>query len=178
MNSLYEDICIEVYIKNNRLLFHTLYRPPNLSIDFKQYFQTVYNEIDLSVYNYICSFNDLNIDFTLNNNRLLRKANELKEVLLSYNLHQIIQNPTYPSDNPKSILDLVFINNKNIINDLKIIPNISNTFDDKSILMSLFISKNKKVVKRFEKFIINACISMESNYYLILKYQSILNKNI
>ena len=92
--------------KNIKLMFHTLYRPPNCEIDFNNYFNNFFKDIDISLYDFICILGDLNINFMPKMNWLSKESNVLKEVLLSYGLHQIISKPTYPSTESKSILDL------------------------------------------------------------------------
>ena len=128
LDSNYEDLCIEVFVKNKRLLFYTLYRPPNSDINFNSYFSDIYSDIDISFYDFICVLGDFNFNFMPKNNRLTKEANVLKEVLLSYGLKQIIEIPTFPSADPKSILDLVFINSINLINKLQVIPIIFHYF--------------------------------------------------
>jgi hypothetical protein len=91
----------------------------------------------------------------MTNNRLSKEANELKEIFLSYGLRQIVDKPTYPSNNAKSILDLIFVNNYHYIEKLNIIPNISDKCDHKSLLLTLLLAKNKTKLKMIEKFEFN-----------------------
>jgi len=74
---------------------------------------------------------------------------------MSYNLQQIITSPTYPTESPKTILDLVFVNNINLISNLEVLPNISHTCDHKAIGFTLNISKNKTEFKKIEKHLFN-----------------------
>ena len=54
INSEKEDICVEVFVKNRKLLFYTLYKAPNVSIDFDSHFKRVFESIDTNNYHFIC----------------------------------------------------------------------------------------------------------------------------
>jgi hypothetical protein len=69
LNSDKEDVCIEIYVKKYKLLFHTLYRPPNTNLDFNDYFTNIFENCELNFYDFICVLGDFNIDFSLQKNR-------------------------------------------------------------------------------------------------------------
>ena len=155
INSNNEDICVEVYVKNRKLLFYTLYRPPNILIDFNNHFKQLFNSIDITFYDFLCVLGDMNIDFTQHFNRLSNNAIQLKQTLLAYGLTQIVTNPTFPSNDPKSILDLIFINDSDLFDKLSVVSNIAEICDHKSLLFSLIITKNRKPFKRISKYDLN-----------------------
>ena len=153
INSEFEDIFVEILIKDVKLLFISLYRPPNLLIDFKTYLKNIFNEIDLQRYHFICFLGDLNLNYS---NNLDSNVIQMKENFLYYGLNQIITSPTYPSKNPKSILDLVFTNRTEIVTKVDISENISQLCDHLSIDFKLDINYEKKNDKTVEYFDYNS----------------------
>jgi hypothetical protein len=103
----------------------------------------------------ICFVGDLNINY-LENNRLNSEANELKNCFLTYGLEQLVERPTYPALNPKSILDIFFTNNKSMINKLEVIPNISENCDHLCLGIELLIGKIVNKPKTITKYDFNS----------------------
>ena len=99
VSSLMEDIFVEVFTKDKKMLFCTLYRPPNIDISFTEYLSSRFSEIDISFYDISCFLGDFNTNFS--NNDI--NTNVLKEEFLFYGLKQMISEPTYPSIEPKTI---------------------------------------------------------------------------
>ena len=126
----YEDIFAEVYVDKFKLLLGTLYKPPQMIIDYDKYLNTYFRQIDINFYDCICILGDFNTDFL---DFTKRETKELNEVMISNGFVQMIEKPTYPAICPKSTIDLFFTNNRNFINDIVIRENISKSCDHKGI---------------------------------------------
>ncbi|MCG7879157.1 MAG: reverse transcriptase domain-containing protein, partial [Candidatus Thiodiazotropha endolucinida] len=96
---------VEIQVKSKRILVGGFYRPPNSS---PEYFNLIKESIDRA-YNTnlsdIIITGDFNIDMTLNNNP------KMKDLMLEYNLKQIITEPTHFTENSSSLIDLILVRN-------------------------------------------------------------------
>ena len=133
-----------------------MYRPPNVNINFSQYLEKLFEKIDQNFYDVICFLGDLNINFVKSNNGLNPEANEVKENFLYYGLEQVVQRPRYSVSNPKSILDILFTNNKENIDNLEVIQNISKSCDHFSLSFDINIYKPKNLIKTKTKIFYNS----------------------
>ena len=93
-------------------------------------------------------FNIPNIDW--NNNTVTSipygPPTKLLELMAEHGLHQMVREPTRRRGNAQNILDLVFTNNESIIQNLKVIPGIS---DHEMVSFNINLkSKRKKIPKR------------------------------
>ncbi len=144
-DSCFEDLIVEIFLTKFKILLITLYRPPNITINFKHYLENCFKNIDQNSYDLICFLGDLNIDFCIN--AMNSTSNEVKENFLFYGLEQLVKWPTHPVPNPKSILDLFFTNNKDIIENLEINENIAKSCDHFSLSFDISVLKPKNVIK-------------------------------
>ena len=75
----FENIYVEVLSNNYRILLLTLYRPPNIDINYDEYFYTHFKIVEQNDYDLIIFIGDLNIDF---NNHNKYEVKELKQNLI------------------------------------------------------------------------------------------------
>ena len=146
-DNTFEDLFVEVYIRQFKLLLITLYRPPKQNIDFDKYFIDRFAKIDITYFDTILLIGDLNIPYNLNDNSGNPRLINLKNSMLTYGLQQIVHKPTYPAINPKSILDLVFTNNLSMINNVIVQNNIAKSCDHLSINIELNVLQEKRCVQ-------------------------------
>ena len=146
-DNTFEDLFVEVYIRQFKLLLITLYRPPKQNIDFDKYFIDRFAKIDITYFDTILLIGDLNIPYNLNDNSGNPRLINLKNSMLTYGLQQIVHEPTYPAINPKSILDLVFTNNLSMINNVIVQNNIAKSCDHLSINIELNVLQEKRCVQ-------------------------------
>ena len=158
----YEDIYVEMFVSTKKLLLVTLYKPPQLLINFRKYLENRFNNININNYDAIIFFGDLNINFDMNNKK--KDFIDLKNNFLFYGLKQIVQKPTYPVNNPRSIIDLVFTNNINIINSIEICNNMTLSCDHMTILGELSLS--------------NEVISQKSHFYRKYNQNNLMKLNV
>ena len=105
-----ESTWIEIQIKSKKVLVGGFYKPPNNSPD---YFDLIKESVDRA-YNInladIIISGDFNIDTSQNNN------NKMIDLLLEYNLKQLITEPTHFTENSSSLNDLILVrNNINVL---------------------------------------------------------------
>ena len=131
----YEDIFVEIFITKYKILLITLYRSPKIQINFDEYFDKRFSQIDYTYYDLILFTGDLNIKYELDNSKFTQIFLDTKDTFLNHGLTQIITKPTFPAINPKSILDLVFTNDIKFIRKVQIIENINDKCDHLSILI-------------------------------------------
>ncbi|MCG7883757.1 MAG: reverse transcriptase family protein [Candidatus Thiodiazotropha endolucinida] len=105
-----ECIWIEVNIRNKKLLLGTFYRPPNASpLILSNIEQSIGLAVDTGIEN-ICITGDLNLNML--NRHSMKK---IIDICQSYNLHQLIDEPTHFTETSSSILDLILINNVRLV---------------------------------------------------------------
>ncbi len=77
--------------------------------------------------------------------RLLVHSDRLLEIINEHGLNQMVKEPTRSQGETHNILDMVFTNNENIINNVKVLPGIS---DDIVYFQVNLNCKKKRHVKR------------------------------
>ena len=179
IESDFEDIFVGISMKNMRMIVSTLYRPPNYNINFNEYLKSRFDILENTRYDMICFCGDLNINFTENNLMINSEAKALKQLFLFYGLEQINSEPTYPALNSKSILDLFFTSNKGFIKDFKVMPNISENCDHKSLMCDILIGKNRENNKMIDKLDINSdnLNKLNENFFDINWFELTENEN-
>lgn len=101
-----ECVWIEINIKNKKLLFGTFYRPPNASpLVLTNIDQSIGLAVDTGIEN-ICITGDLNLNMSNPYSR-----NKILEICRTYNLHQLVDEPTHYTETSSSIIDLILVNN-------------------------------------------------------------------
>ena len=100
-----ECIWLEIKLKNKSYLYGTFYIPPNSS---QQMWDNFYHSIDLAS----TTNTDLIITGDFNINQNVRNPNDkIRSILVQYDLHQLIKENTYFTENSSSLLDLIIVSN-------------------------------------------------------------------
>ena len=106
-----EYIWIQIKSNNNRnILYGVFYRPPNLD---STYTSLIEDSIDLAINSDIADViitGDFNLN-TMNENQFRK----IEALCNQFNLFQCIYEPTHFTENSMSIIDLLFVTNKNSI---------------------------------------------------------------
>ena len=104
-----ESFWIQLQVKSKRVLIGGFYRPPKCNQD---HFNLIKESIDKACNTNIADIvitGDFNIDMSHNNN------NKVKELMLEYNLIQLISEPTHFTEHFSSLVDLILVRNINNI---------------------------------------------------------------
>ena len=102
-----EAVWVELYVKCKKILAGVFYKPPNCTIN---YFDLMKQSIDRACYT---SISDIIITGDFNFNMTLNVPSKMPELILEYNLTQLISEPTHVTEHSSSILDLILVRNKN-----------------------------------------------------------------
>lgn len=99
-----EALCIEVSIQSHKLLLCGFYRPPNTGQDYWDLMEGSFDNLSNSSVKDLVIMGDFNCD-------LMKPifASKIKNFAISYNLHQLIEEPTYYTENSASLIDLIFV---------------------------------------------------------------------
>ena len=100
-----ENLWIEIKVNTKHVLLGTFYRPPNSS---SSVLEKIEQSIDLATDSRIPTLaiaGDFNLDFTTN------VSSKFLNILNSYGLTQIINEPTHFTETSSSLLDLFIVNN-------------------------------------------------------------------
>ena len=104
-----ECIWLEIKFKNKSYLYGTFYIPPNSN---QQIWDNFYHSIDLA----FATNKDLILigDFNINQN-IRNPHDKIRTLLVQYDLHQLIKENTYFTENSSSLLDLIIVSNPSSI---------------------------------------------------------------
>ena len=105
LNSV-ESVWIELQVISKRVLIGWVYRPTNSDQD---HFKVSIDKACNTNIADIVITGDFNIDMSHNNN------NKIKELMLEYNLTQLISEPTHFTEHSSSLIDLILVRNINNI---------------------------------------------------------------
>lgn len=104
-----EAVWVELQVKSRKILIGGFYRPPNSNQD---YFNLMKESIDRA---YNCNILDTIITGDFNIDMSSHSNNKLSELMLEYNLHQLIEDHTHYTENSSSLIDLILVRNNNSI---------------------------------------------------------------
>ena len=104
-----EAVWVEVIIKSKKVLVGGIYRPPNSNTD---YFNLMLESIDRA---YNTNIHDIIITGDFNYNMLLNNKNKISDLLLQFNLTQLITDATHFTETYASLIDLIMVRNRNNI---------------------------------------------------------------
>ena len=99
-----EAVCIEVLVKNNKCLVSGFYRPPNTDINYWDMIETSFDNMSNSPIQELIILGDFNCDVSGT------RVNKITHLASSYNLTQMIDEPTHFTEHSSSIIDLVLVN--------------------------------------------------------------------
>ena len=102
-----DAVWVELYVKCKKILVGVFYKPPNCTIN---YFDLMKESIDRACNT---SISDIIITGDFNFNMAQNALNKMSELILEYNLTQLISEPTHVNEHSSSILDLILVRNKN-----------------------------------------------------------------
>ena len=104
---------MKIQIKKIFIIFGIVYRPPNTSTDeFFDCLEDVLGNIYSSFDNIVC-VGDFNINILNNSSKL---TSQLMHLMDTFNLTQIVDEPTRITDKSITLIDLVFLNMQNVTN--------------------------------------------------------------
>ena len=117
-----ECMCIKIIFPRVTYVCLNIYRPPNADIkQFFIHFEDILSSLYIAYDNMLC-IGDLNIDLLNINSSIF---NDLEHIVSTFNLKQIITEPTRITNTNMSLLDPIFCNFENIIESGVIHTNIS-----------------------------------------------------
>ena len=101
-----EALWFEIAIKSKKILIGGFYRPPNSNTG---YMDLIKESIDRA---YNTNIVDIIITGDFNFNMMSNNLNKLKELILEYNLNQLITDPTHFTETSSSLIDLILVRNQ------------------------------------------------------------------
>ena len=101
-----EGLCVEINIRNHKFLLCGIYRPKNAGIELWNSIERTFENLNTSSTKDIVILGDFNGNMHSNN-----LPNRMQNVILSYDLCQLIDEPTHFTENSSSLIDLSIVNN-------------------------------------------------------------------
>lgn len=155
VNDKLEFLFINLKINSVNIAVGVFYRPPNTNINqFINDFDNIFSFLCPTVDEVIC-VGDFNVDFFNINN-------PLSSCFDSYNLTQILNEPTRISNRSSTLLDPICVTNKNIVSSYGTLG-ADNISDHRIVFCDLTIKKNKNEPKFVEYRCFN---NFNFNYFL------------
>ena len=115
-----EMIALEIQKPNSKpFLFTAWYRPPKLDSEYFKYFELFLEKVDPK-YEEIYVLGDLNCNFL--SNPLESHTSQLLDVLISFQMNQVLTVPTRVSVKSKTLIDLVITNSKEKLTHTGVYP--------------------------------------------------------
>ena len=153
----FESISCLLIVNNNKYLLFCCYITTNPTPEQMSEFSKTMEFLDNNYSDYKLIFSgDLNINI-LNQNNMLTK--NLNSILDSLKLYQLVSQPTYPSDLKysltPSLIDLFIINDKYLINDINITPNITEKCDHLAIIALMNVKRKPKYISEKARYILD-----------------------
>ncbi|MEW8544385.1 MAG: reverse transcriptase family protein [Candidatus Thiodiazotropha sp.] len=165
-----EAVWIEIRVKSKNILIGGFYRPPNSNA---AYFELINESIDRA-YNTnildIIILGDFNFNMSLNNN------NKMTDLLLDFNLKQLINEPTHFTETSSSLIDLILVrNNANILSSGVTDPFIPNQtrYHCPIIVLLKFLRPS---IKTFKRRIWNYKLADFDRYRAVLSEFNLIDK--
>ena len=97
-----EALCIEVTIKHKKLLICGIYRPPNSNNNYYDLIENTFDNLSNISTKDLIILGDFNCD-------MLSSPNKMENIASSYNLQQLIDEPTHFTEHSSSIIDLILV---------------------------------------------------------------------
>ena len=128
----FEHVWINVTVENVTIAINCLYRPPNETAEDHELFLDVADAILNDVSNHQADLRVFVSDFNFGNCYCLEPQldfkpldNEAPELFSSYNFTQLIDIPTRVSRRTLSLIDLVFVDSHDLVEEYGILPEIA-----------------------------------------------------
>ena len=100
-----EALCVEMIVRGHKFLLAGFYRPPNSGREYWESIESTFDNLSNSVTNDLIILGDFNCDM-----QQLNTSNKMHELALSYNLTQLIDEPTHYTEHSSSLIDLILVN--------------------------------------------------------------------
>ena len=99
-----EALCVEIILKSHKLLLCGVYRPPNTGNAYWDLIENTLDNLSNSGVADIVVVGDFNSDM-----RTLSSSAKMRNLISSYNFHQVIDEPTHYTEHSSSVIDLVLV---------------------------------------------------------------------
>ena len=137
-----EAVCIEVSFKNNKCLISGFYRPPNTGTNYWDLIEAMFDNTSNSPVKELIILGDFNCDM------ISSGTNKITYPASSYNLTQIIDEPTHYTEDSSSTIDLVLVNK---LEDV-LYSGVSSPFIPNLVVRyhcpTVFYLKHRKIVRK------------------------------
>ena len=100
-----EALCVEMIVRGHKFLLAGFYRPPNSGREYWESIESTFDNLSNSVTNDLIILGDFNCDM-----QQLNTSNKMHDLALSYNLTQLIDEPTHYTEHSSSLIDLILVN--------------------------------------------------------------------
>lgn len=100
-----EALCVEVNVRGHKFLLAGFYRPPNSGREYWDSIESTFDNLSNSAINDLIILGDFNCDM-----QQLNTPNKMYDLALSYNLTQLIDEPTHYTEHSSSLIDLILVN--------------------------------------------------------------------
>ena len=99
-----ETLCVELIVGGHKFLLAGFHRPPNSEREYWEPIESTFDNLSKSVTNDLIILGDFNCDM-----QQLNTPNKMHDLALSYNLTQLIDEPTHYTEHPSSLIDLILV---------------------------------------------------------------------
>ena len=99
-----EAVCIEISVKGHKCLVSGFYRPPNTGTNYWDMIEATIDNMSNSTIKELIILGDFNCDMSSS------RTNKITYLSSSYNLTQMIDEPTHYTEHSSSTIDLVLVN--------------------------------------------------------------------
>ena len=99
-----EALCIEIKLQSHKFLLCGLYRPPNSGLEYWDLIDQSIDNMSTSTIKDLVIMGDFNCDMLKND-----ASNKITQLALSYNLQQLIEEPTHYTEHSASLIDLALV---------------------------------------------------------------------
>ena len=149
----FEHVWVDVTVENITIAINCMYRPPNETAEDHELFLEVADTILNDVSNHQADLRVFVSDFNFGNCFCLEPQldfkpldNEAPELFSSYNFAQLIDIPTRVSRRTLSLIDLIFVDSQDLVEEYGILPEIA---DHAGVLLCLNVKqKIRKPTKK------------------------------
>ena len=97
-------------IRGHKFLLAGFYRPPNSGREYWESIESTIDNLSNSVTNDLIILGDFNCDM-----QQLNTPNKMHDLALSYNLTQLIDDPTHYTEHSSSLIDLILVNKPDLL---------------------------------------------------------------
>ena len=105
-----EVIWVELRLSGRRILIGGIYRPPNSDFSVWTKIEETIDKAKATNINDIYLLGDYNCNYQLRNCKI-------RDIIASYNMYQMINEPSHFAENSSSIIDLIIVNDKSSVSD-------------------------------------------------------------